>query len=228
MKINFIPSSKEVEAVVPMPKSAKSYLPEWYKNIRLDKDIKFNDSAEPSNINVKACMPFLDSLTQGYIQESWCDLYIKVKDGVTYMQSTGPEMLINRPHPGIQLSEVLAPHEFAWKMQWIPKLPKGWSVMITSPLNRFDLPFQVASGIIDSDVFYHTYAGNVPFYMKDGFEGVIPAGTPLYQMIPIKRASWSSYAVKYNEEVHMKRNHQIRKKFIGAYKKFFWQKKSFI
>lgn len=227
MNIGFIPSNKEIAHTVPMPKSAKLYIPEWYKDIKLDKEIKFNNNSEPTNINIKSCMPFLDSLSQGYIQETWADLYIKVKDGVIYTQSTGAELMMMRPSVSLELSNTLAPYEFAWKMQWIPKMPEGWSVMITHPLNRFDLPFQTVSGVIDSDKFYHTASGNVPFYMADGFEGVIPAGTPMYQIIPIRREFWDSYTIPYSDEDQLKRTAIIRRNFLGVYKKMFWNKKLF-
>jgi hypothetical protein len=61
-------------------------------------------------------------------------------------------------------------------------------VLLTHPLNREDLPFHVTSGIIDSDVFFN--AGNIPFFIKEDFEGVIPKGTPIAQLIPIKRYDW--------------------------------------
>ena len=54
-----------------------------------------------------------------------------------------------------------------------------------SPINRFDLPFLSISGFIDCNYGF-SLAGNMPFFIKKGFEGVIPAGTPYMQIIPIK------------------------------------------
>jgi hypothetical protein len=43
MEINFVPVTKEFELVAPMPKPAKLYIPEWYKQIPATKDIEFRD-----------------------------------------------------------------------------------------------------------------------------------------------------------------------------------------
>jgi hypothetical protein len=112
----------------------------------------------------------------------------------------------------------------------MPKLPKGWSALITSPNNRFDLPFRATTGIVDSDLFYGMSAGqggNYPFYLNKGFEGIIPVGTPMYQIIPFKRENWKSTQLKYDEEDAIKKHTNIRRHFVSGYKKEYWQKKTF-
>ena len=61
--------------------------------------------------------------------------------------------------------------------------------MITHPLNRNDLPFITISGIVDGN-FAISADGNVPFYIKNNFEGIIPQGTPIAQLIPFYRQNW--------------------------------------
>jgi hypothetical protein len=46
------------------------------------------------------------------------------------------------------------------------------------------------SAIVDSDKFYGS--GNIPFFLKADFEGTIEKGTPIAQLIPIKRKSWKA------------------------------------
>jgi hypothetical protein len=46
------------------------------------------------------------------------------------------------------------------------------------------------AGIVDSDKYHG--AGNIPFFLKEEFEGLIPKGTPYAQIIPIKRAEWTT------------------------------------
>ena len=87
MIIEFNPVSKLAELTVPPPKPAKEYLPDWYKNIKPfhTNPPEFNDLGR-ANRTVKMCMPFADSMTSGYIQESWQDINIEVKlskDGKT-------------------------------------------------------------------------------------------------------------------------------------------------
>jgi hypothetical protein len=92
-------------------------------------------------------------------------------------------------------------------------------------LNRFDLPFTTTSGIMDSDSY--STSGNLPFFIKKGFTGVIPAGTPIAQLIPIKRTSWTS--VPNNNGLQYLENLQgetVRSEG-KSYKKLFWTRKSY-
>ena len=229
MNIEFVPMTKEVEKIVPMPKPAKNYIPDWYKNVKLGKD-KYIDSFGSLEFDgkMKKCVPFLDALTHGYIQESWTDIYVKNNNGtVEFAYAKGPEIIGVRDKISISVSNNFYPIEFIWRIQWMPKLPKGWSVILTSPYNRLDLPFRSLTGIIDSDHFYHGDSGNYPFYIQNGFEGIIPVGTPMYQIVPIKRENWRSSAMRFDEEDASKRVIDIKKYFVDGYRKAFWQKKSF-
>ena len=59
-----------------------------------------------------------------------------------------------------------------------------------------DLPFQTLSAVVDTDK--HNVPTHFPFFMKHGFEGKIPLGTPIVQIIPFKRQEWKSVADKYD------------------------------
>lgn len=229
-KIEFIPSSIDTENYFDPPELAKKNIPNWYKNI------KNNCTKKPefvqgnlSNSNVKMCMPFFDAITNGYIQKTWCDIYIQKKENfITFNYSLSDTEIIKfRERLDIQLyNNEFYPFEFIWKVHWTPKTPKNYSVLICHPLNRMDLPFYTLSGIIDSDIYHHSKTGNLPFYIKNNFEGLIPKGTPMYQIIPIKRDNWIKKIVKYNSNVEEKNNLQ-RSVFWEFYKKNFWQKKVF-
>lgn len=232
MKIEFIPSCKEAELSAHPPKPAKLYIPEYYKKIKPTDGlwITHEDMENNSLGGVKKCMPFLDSFTSGYIQETWTEIYIKKEENnhVSYSFPSQPMILAMR-RPSFEIPNIYYPYEFAWQIHWMPKLPKGWSAMFTSPLNRFDLPFRSFTGIVDSDGFYgmsiNGKGGNYPFYVNKDFEGVIPVGTPMYQIIPFKREDWKSVISKYDEEGAISRHMKIRKYFTGGYKKEYWQKK---
>ncbi|NDB58431.1 hypothetical protein EB001_08295 [bacterium] len=229
MNIEFVPASQMAEFVVPEPKPAKTYIPEWYKDIKVSKDMKIGPTGELNfDGRIKKCVPFLDGLTSGYIQESWTDIFIENTDNaIRFGNSTGPEIVQIRESVSPTISDVYYPIEFLWQIQWFPKLPKGWSAIITHPLNRIDLPFSSLSGIFDSDVFYHGGPGNYPFYIHKGFSGLIPAGTPMYQIIPFKREKWKSSKTAFKVDDFRKREHKIRKHMLDAYRKEFWQKKTY-
>lgn len=231
MEIEFIPTYQDVETLVPMPKPAKMYIPDWYKDIKTNND---PNGQAPAN-NLKKCIPYLDALTTGYIQETWTEISIKQDaNGMpTFNVPTFPKIIDIRPTVSVKVPDIYYPVEFVWKLNWYPKLPKGWSAIITSPVNRIDLPFRSLTGILDSDVFYHVWpdqmngGGNYPFFMNKGFEGVIPVGTPMYQIIPFKRENWKSVANKFSLDEGLKRGFEIKKYINSAYKKQFWQKKSY-
>jgi len=229
MKIVFLPSSHQSSIVVEPPLPAKKVLPDWYKKIPAfdSKNPQFNEGRLAS-VGLKMCMPFFDATTGGYIQRTWTDIHIKCEDNmVSYHSAEEPTIMMAREKPSIALTENFYPIEFVWQKQWSARLPKGYSLLITHPHNRLDLPFQTLSGLVDSDSFYHTPIGNIPFFIQKGFEGFIPAGTPMYQMIPVKRDDWESEVAEYDDRETFRLNHIMRHKFYGAYRSMFWHKKNY-
>jgi hypothetical protein len=116
--------------------------------------------------------------------------------------------------------------DFAWITQWGVKLPKGYSALFTHPLNRTDLPFVTTSGIMDADKW--GIWGNQPFCFVAGFEGTIPKGTPIIQVIPFKRHSWVSQVSeklsKWGNFEDLRRSRVFR----GYYKDNYWSKKDYM
>ena len=233
VKIEFIPSSPETQISVPEPEKSSAFIPDWYKKAE-PANIKnpiFKNDGSLHNTSLKMCMPFLDSLTSGYIQKTWCDIYIKNNkkdETVEFIYSHEPKIIGTRERKAIETYEFeYYPIEFFWHIEWINKLPRGYSALITHPLNRNDLPFTTLSAIIDSDKYHHAPSGNLPFYIKNGFEGLIPAGTPMYQIIPIKRDPWKKEILPFTIE-NKKRFSEQKKYFWGFYKNFLWQKKEYL
>jgi hypothetical protein len=234
MRIEFIPGSKDAELLFQAPKSAKAYIPNWYKNtpVKSEKNMDFDEIGIPQ-LNIKHCMPFIDALTTGYTLETPYDVMIYEEEGIlkyttaSVVDSPNMNIIGHRSHANVTDFDGFYETEMIWKTHWRAKTPKGYSVLITHPLSRIDLPFFTLSGVIDSDHFYHTPIGSIPFYIKAGFKGLIPAGTPMYQIIPFKREDWDSSLVPYSEDVKRQRNYQIRKYLWGGYKTLFRQKKTY-
>lgn len=229
-KIEFIASLPEIELHVPSPKPARMYIPDFYKEIE-PKNIKNMTFDEITNkeFNLKSCSPFIEALTIGYIQETWADIYFEYDgENMKYYCPSEMTMLSHRENTAMRTKYLdgFYPFEFIWKKYWIPKLPKGYTLLVTSPLSRPDLPFLTMSGIIDADEFFHTQIGNIPFYLKKSFSGIIPIGTPMFQIIPFKIDSWDSKEVAYSKEVE-KRNNLVKNTIYSPYKRFFQKKKNF-
>ena len=75
---------------------------------------------------------------------------------------------------------------------WTIESPPGYSLLITHPINRYDLPFTTLTGLIDTDLYKDNFI-NFPARWRDlSFRGVLPKGTPIAQCIPVKRELWSA------------------------------------
>lgn len=228
MKIIRFFSKKEFETLG-QPVQAKRVLPEWYKQ----SEAVIPDSNGQEAAGLKKCIPFLDALISGYVLVTPVDIFVsKNDDGTLNIRWNSSDLfqdfisertkdlghLMPRP-PGHY------PNHLAFKGFWGFKTPKGYSLLVTSPLNRHDLPFTLTSGIMDADKY--STSGNLPFFIKEDFVGVIPAGTPFAQLIPIKRDSWKSIqndqGIVYLEDLQGTVVRQPGK----SYKKLFWQRKTY-
>lgn len=212
------------------PKPARSFVPDWYR--KADRFIGGSmEVREVGGINkdLKLCLPFLDALTGGYCLELNCDLLIKRDErGVAFFWHEQPEPIENRPKNMATTLPRPAGHDkdlYAWKTVWSVITPPGYSAIYTHPMNRFDLPFVTTSGIMDTDSY--PAAGEVPFFLKEGFSGVIEAGTPIIQIFPFKRESWEHEIAKTDNKLLESKRYAVQKYLYGGYKKLFWNKKEF-
>lgn len=213
--------------------SAKNYIPDWYKSIKgsSKNNLQFDENDRLIK-NVKACMPFLDTLTSGYMAELWCDVHFRIEDDktgihyVTWSSANPVPIAVRDPlDNNIPVPAGCEPTHYIWLVPYCFKTPKNYSMLLTHPLNRFDLPFITLSGIIDAE---NTLGiGNFPFFMKKDFEGVIEKGTPIFQMIPFKTENWISE--KDESIIQEATNNQTRSSnsFFGYYKNSVWKKKKY-
>jgi hypothetical protein len=197
--------------------------PEWYKKIPR----KAKDSKGVELGTVKTCIPFLDALTTGYHIVLDQDIFVDTSnDGMnpTIRYNIADSIGVREP---VQTHPMPSPHgyvdeHYVWKTKVGWKLPEGYSAVYCHPLNRFDLPFWTVSGIVDADAGISR--GNIPFYLKEGFSGVIKKGTPILQIIPFKREDWVS---KHNQEIFHETQSQSDRGPHDWYRKWGWKKKSY-
>ena len=181
------------------------------------------------NITVKHCMPFLESFTAGYMIVLPHDLYVKNNNGVPYLSWN-----ISEFHPRWR-EEAANPNlvpfghhplEYVWQTGVANTVPVGYSMLFTHPLNRHDLPFTTLSGIMDGG-FVMSPTGNIPFYIKKGFEGIIPQGTPIIQIIPFRQENWLLKISKGLVKKSIQHGDEINLVISGWYKKTFWTRKKY-
>lgn len=228
--IKFYPKHQLAKEVVPMPKPSTN--PFWYKQVPLhtNEENTLDVRNGAPNYSVKACMPFFDTFVTGYTISAWCDIQVRNTNGFPELTwgTIEPELspVNERRAPiGIPVEDGFNPMTFSWVTVWGIKTPKGYSSLFTHPLNRPDLPFRTASGIMDTDGW--GIWGNQPFALKKGWEGVIEAGTPIVQVIPFKREEWKSEVDDSLTDWANFENLRRASKFRNYYKGKYWNRKSF-
>lgn len=222
-----------------MPSSIMKHMPKWFREA--DRFAKNPITGEywigPDKGKVptwKACPALFDIMGTGYSLVTPCDLEFYINSNNNIDVKIADEKYkdfcsTRQPMPQFEHPEGFYKHHFAWFPEWAVRVPEGYSVLYSSPFNRYDLPFMTVSGIIDNDKV--NLPGTMPFFVRDGWTGVIPAGTPYVQMIPFKREDWSSDYVFEDSLTMMKKNMENSKKYRvpngGVYKNSVWSKRKY-
>lgn len=238
LKFKFIPAKLDYENFLIPPEPASRHVPEWYKSLARHIDSNSEKSLYPentagtdsANVSTKMCPPFLDAMTAGYMYLLEDDLHVSLDEHGKPTLSWNADMLLAdvRPDLDLPVPEGCHPVHYGFKMNWYYETPPGYSVLITHPMNRYDLPFYIQSGIIESDIWGLSVL--ITFFLKRNFRGTIPKGTPIFQMVPFKRDNWQM-EIDNSEETHDYQEllaENRRSSIYAHYKKTTWIKKIFL
>lgn len=222
-KLKYVSKIEFVEPIVP----SSTLVPRWYQEIPTYVGDKLVVKDYSKNISIKNCMPFLDTLISGYMLVTYQDIQVTQVNGLpTINWLIEPDPVVSRDAPpGVPIPHGCSKSHFGWLVPIHYKTPKGFSVLITHPINRFDLPFTTLSAIIDCDK--GMYGGLLPFYLKEGFEGVIPKGTPFAQIIPFTKESWGLEKDNTLSDIARKMKYLSGSVVKGWYRKSIWVKPSY-
>jgi len=113
-----------------------------------------------------------------------------------------------------------------WINHWAIRTPKGYSTMFVQPMHRESV-FTILPGIVDTDEYYAPI--NFPMVINDpNFEGLIPKGTPIAQVIPFKRESWKMEIGGEKELAEQEKvGQKLLTKFFDRYKTMFRANKEY-
>lgn len=245
-KIIFSDSDKGFVQKEHYPVPAKRELPDWYKNMKPyvvdnSKDLPEDQvalwqseggSRGPSTI--KRCIPVFDAISMGYILKLPVDVvvYHTADDPIPwYRWSDGDKTIRFHDFEQIEGYPVAMPEVGVpvakFRNPWSIITPPGYSCWFTTPMHR-DLPFKILDGTVDTDT-YHAPV-EFPFFLTDpSWTGLIPAGTPIAQVVPFKRE-------EYEHEVRIesdsfnpsyKTNKRVRSVFDNGYRNLFWNRKNY-
>jgi hypothetical protein len=228
------------------PIPIKLNIPEWYKKL------------EHSFLNktVKGCMPFLDTLTSGYLLKIPQDFNVRhnvdnknekgeeLKDSFqTFGLHDQSQILYSKSinlNSGLDIHSVkqLEGSPFIEKNKNLPfykilnpwkiKTPKGYSCLFVPPLNNSDDRFSIIPGIVDTDTFPNEI--NFPIIINGDkypmLETTIKKGTPYVQIIPFKRDSWKMILKPRKQKEIQNSRLFYGLRIINIYKDKYWNKKS--
>jgi hypothetical protein len=214
------------------PEPASKFIPDWYKNMEsyIGGEKKPTGNGKTS-VTIKRCMPVFDAITAGYIVTSPADVWVSIKEieGVKsqYFEWSNNSLIDFHPIHQAPNHPNQKPYAYPkWMNPWAIKTPKGYSTLFVQPFHRESI-FTILPGIVDTDTY--TASVNFPMVINDpNFEGLIPEGTPIAQIIPFKREGWQ---MEIGSEKELKEQYGVRQKlnikFFDRYKLLFWNRKEY-
>jgi len=223
-KITFCATDRNMADVWPHPKPASRYIPEEFKKLQRFKEGNLHIKT------IKTCVPFLDSLTMGYIIPFDQDYLV---DPTEEDFSVTPANLQQDDfgfHNQAQLptdwQKTAGENAGKFHNRWLIKTPPGYSCLFIKPMNRVESRFDIISGVVDTDTYINTI--NFPFVLnKRDEQFLVKKGEPMVQVIPFKRESWKMWSGFYIEKAHGKVLRLLNSEWVDRYKNMFWKKKSF-
>lgn len=211
------------------PKPAIKEIPNWYietpeyMNSLGRKVVEDNKTTH----TIKKCIPVFDAITTGYILYTQVDVQITQQNGLPFYSWASQNFVEFHPieqaplHP----KKMNAPYP-KWKNPYGISTPPGYSVLFTQPFHRESV-FTILPGVVDTDTL--KAAVSFPFVLNDvNWEGIIPAGTPMAQVIPFKRDSWKHKigSDKERKEQNLSIS-KLKTLFFNSYKRQFWSRKEY-
>lgn len=234
MILNISPLSA-LASKFPNLKPATEFVPEWYRKsdslMPNEKTALLPNNPIHTTSTYKKCTPLLDAMVNGYMVYLTSDIEVaRTEDGFPMLLCRSVEQQILSFHPEIQWKGFQVPHGYypavyKFENNFIFNAPRGYSALFTHPLNRNDLPFRTIEGLVDIDKY--DLPVNFPFFLKEGFLGILEAGTPIAQVHLIKREKWARQHLEFNEVGIKYAIEKFRTKIKRSYKVQYWTKKEY-
>lgn len=243
MKIEFVARSPYFEKVAPKPYPAKEYLPKWYKTMpsynkppgQTERFLSVIGGV--SSTSPKMCTPMYDTFTTGYIIPLHTDLEVRTINGEPTIHWRTKTIPVERHgggydmngiagNTGLTVPDGYSPTVFKWINGWDFKTPKGYSCLVTDPYANENSPFKAIAAVIDTDKVSLSILP--PFWVREGFEGIVEKGTPMVQITPFKRSDWDSkFTYLQDGEYFAMEDKNFNGTIVSHYLKSKWTKKDY-
>jgi hypothetical protein len=225
---------EEYYGVVPEPVPSTKKMPKWYSEMPLNEEDEYG--TDITNKTAKACMPFFEATTRGWMLPLPADVKFRVTDDelnvevnnlggcdVVEPQGTSPygnNPLVNGSHYPIEL-----------QTPWHVDAPDDYMAWVLPPLNRheFDIydHFKPYSGIFNADKTFRQL-GIVGLLDLDNIHNVrIKSGTPIAQVVFMHRDSFAQTAstepMSDEDILKMERDRNKKKVNPHRYREDVWE-----
>lgn len=170
----------------PHPSPANKTVPDWFSNLSQNAD------GIPSlrHSTVKLCMPFNDALSLGWVIRAPVDYELtKTPTGIDVTTTADdaaepPVTPLSPDQPVREGNSAFKTPDCLLRTGWGIETPPGASLLMVPPMNRPPSPFTAMSLFINTDEYTDEIL--LPIVMNQD-SVTIDAGTPLAQLIPIRR-----------------------------------------
>lgn len=181
---------ERLDGVIAKPVPANKTIEEWYRKMPVDYPGSEHMIVPDSfNKTVKACMPFFDAMTLGWMMLMPADFKIEVSDNASnftanwrvqnsYIEGHSQFNLIGHSKQGRAIIKIFT--------MWAISTPPGWSTLFFPPMNHSELPVEAMAAVIDTDRWKGDLSIPCFLNLPDGIH-LVPKGTPLAQVLPFKR-----------------------------------------
>ncbi len=186
---------------------------------------------------LRRCPGVADYMKIGYILPLWADYIIEYDSGRGELNWSSPSPWAKISFhsisqvEGTDLAAAVRPYRGVIKFEspWRVMLPKGYTSLMISPFfDAFTAPYQIVPGVVDHDDFH---VSNVLAVWRLHGSGrlLLRRGTPLAQIIPIKREGFESEVRTMNDgdKKRFEMEKLVNESHQGEYRKTFWKKKHY-
>lgn len=202
---------------------AVHHTPEWWKRMEqhypsgaLDLENRI------PNLSPKKCFPLFDAMTAGYLLRTWADMLVtQTSDGPVFKWKVTVPMVEQHQRITRDMPAPVGyhPQVFKYEARMRTVTDRGYSMFVVPAWGHNPLTLHAVPGIVDSDG--PTTAFSYPFWVRADYEGVVPKGTPLAQIVPFRRESWVSHtAVESHEDYRAFDDANFNGTLVGHYRRF--------
>ena len=224
--IKFFPKADGLDKPIP----ARGLVPDWYKNQ--------NSYDSYNHPTVKRCIPIFDAMTSGYYLVAQSDITVDSSNPgglITTSSNTFNGQLFSQ-HDLSQYDSYPIPdgyhkHLLRIHPMWAVRTPEEYSSLFINPIHGGSKNILAVSGLIDTDSFIAD--GHLSFFVKENTTFKIKKGTPIIQVIPVKRDEWEAEEATLADSIEAIKKQDNSGILVdgvhqtGSYKKLFHSTKSF-